>query len=219
MVARGLTIGCAVLALGAVGPRLCGSCGFQGQGRRPASQSYPADGPGASVVVSEGGKIVYQGGRGLADLDAKRPVTPQTVFRIGSITKQFAAAVVLQLAAEGKLKLTDPISKYLPDYPQPGASATVAQLLNHSAGIQSYTAIPGWMVEANTNRAYTTAQLMAVFKDLPSPSKPGEAWAYNNSGYILVGALIEAVTRKPWHQAVDRAHRETARLVDLALRR
>ena len=202
MIARGLMIGSAFLALGAA-PASAVPADFKAKADALLSSSYAADGPGASVVVSEGGKIVYQGGRGLADLDAKRAVTPQTVFRIGSITKQFAAAVVLQLAAEGKLKLTDPISKYLPDYPQPGGSATVAQLLNHSAGIQSYTAIPGWMVEANTNHAYTTAELMAVFKDLPSPSQPGEAWAYNNSGYILVGALIEAVTGKPWYQAVD----------------
>lgn len=203
MIARGLMVGCAILALGTAAPASAVPADFKAKADALLRQSYSANGPGASVVVSEGGRIVYQSGRGLADLDANRPITSQTVFRIGSITKQFAAAVVLQLAAEGKLKLTDPISKFLPDYPQPGASATVAQLLNHSAGIQSYTAIPGWMVEANTNRAYTTAELMAVFKDLPSPSKPGEAWAYNNSGYILVGALIEAVTGKPWHQAVD----------------
>jgi CubicO group peptidase (beta-lactamase class C family) len=202
MVVRGLMVGCAAVALGAT-PAFAVPADFKAKADALLSASYAVDGPGASVVVSEGGKIVYQGGRGLADLESRRPITPQTVFRIGSITKQFAAAVVLQLAAEGKLKLTDPISKYLADYPQPGASATVEQLLNHSAGIQSYTGIPGWMVEANTNRAYTTAELTAVFKHLPAPSKPGETFAYNNSGYILVGALIEAVTGKPWHQAVE----------------
>jgi len=164
--------------------------------------AYPADGPGVSVVVSDHGKIVYVGTRGLANVAAKTPITPDTVFRIGSITKQFSAAVVLQLAAEGKLKLSDPLSKYLPNYPN-GAAITVEQLLNHSSGIQSYTGIPGWMVEANTARAYTTDQLVAVFKDLPAPDKPGAKWDYNNSGYILVGALIEAVTGKPWYRAVD----------------
>ena len=176
--------------------------GFAAKADAILAEAYPADGPGASVVVSDHGKIVYQGSRGLADLAAKRPITPQTVFRIGSITKQFSAAVVLQLAAEGKLKLSDPISKYLPDYPG-GAGITISELLNHTSGIQSYTGIPGWMVEANTNRAYTTRQLIAVFKDQPPVTKPGEAWAYNNSGYILVGALIEAVTGKPWYQAVE----------------
>ncbi|MDQ3079726.1 MAG: beta-lactamase family protein [Pseudomonadota bacterium] len=168
------------------------------------AQSYAADGPGASVVISEGGKIVYQSQRGLADIATKRPIIAATVFRIGSITKQFSAAVVLQLAAEGKLELSDPISKFLPDYPQPGGSATVAQLLNHTVGIQPYTAIPGFMDEASTNRPYTTEQLIAVFKDKPAPSKPGEKFEYNNSGYILVGALIERITGNSWSAEVER---------------
>ena len=165
------------------------------------AQSYAASGPGASVVISEGGKIVYQGQRGLADIATERTITPATVFRIGSITKQFSSAVVLQLAAEGKLKLSDPLSKYLPYYPN-AAAITVQQLLNHTSGIESYTGIPGWMVEANTNKAYTTEQLIAEFKDQPAPSKPGAAFAYNNSGYVLVGALIEAVTGNRWSDEV-----------------
>jgi CubicO group peptidase (beta-lactamase class C family) len=124
------------------------------------------------------------------------------VFRLGSITKQFTAAVVLQLVAEGKMSLDDPVSRFFPDYPQPGASATVRQLLNHTSGIQSYTSIPGWMTEANTNRPYTTAEAVAVFRDLPSPTRPGQAWQYNNSGYTLLGAIIEQVTGRPWHRQV-----------------
>ncbi len=166
------------------------------------ASAWPADGPGAAVIVTEKGKVVYARGRGLADIHAKRPITPDTVFRIGSIAKQFSAAALLQLVADGKVSLDDPLSKFLPDYPQPGASATVRQLLNHSSGIASYTSIPGWMVEANTDKAYTTAQMIDLFKALPPPSKPGEAWTYNNSGYVLVGAIIEKVTGKPWHQAV-----------------
>ena len=106
----------------------------------------------------------------MADVDAKRPITPQTVFRIGSITKQFSAAVVLQLAAEGKAQARRPALQISsPIIPSRAPSATVAQLLNHTVGIQSYTGIPGWMVEANTNRAYTTEQMIAVFKDMPAP--------------------------------------------------
>lgn len=165
--------------------------------------SFPAAGPGAAVIVTDDGRTVYEAGRGLADIAAKRPITPATVFRIGSITKQFSAAIILQLAAEGKLALDDKVSKFLPGYPAPGGEATVAQLLNHTVGIQSYTGIPGWMVEANTNKAYSTEQMIALFKDLPAPSKPGEKWDYNNSGYVLVGAVIEKVTGMPWHQAVD----------------
>jgi CubicO group peptidase (beta-lactamase class C family) len=146
---------------------------------------------------------VYEGAQGLADIAANRPITADTVFRMGSITKQFSAAIMLQLAAEGKLSLDDKLSKFLPDFPKPGADATVAQLLNHTVGVQSYTNIPGWMVEKNTARAYTTEEMIAQFKDLPSPSKPGEKWDYNNSGYVLVGAVIEQVTGKPWYQNVE----------------
>ncbi len=166
-------------------------------------QSYPANEPGAAVIVTEHGKILYARGRGLADLQAKKPITPDTVFRLGSITKQFAASVVLQLVHEGKLSFDDPLSKFFPGYPQPGASATVRQLLNHTSGIQDYTEIPGWMVEANSNKPYTTQQLIDVFKDKPAQFKPGEKWSYDNSGYILIGGIIEKVTDKPWYQAVD----------------
>ena len=92
-------------------------------------------------------------------------------------------------------------------------------MLNHTVGIQSYTGIPGWMVEANTNRAYTTEQLIAVFKDLPAPSKPGEKWAYNNSGYVLVGALIEKVTGNRWSQEVDERIAKPLGLATIARRR
>jgi D-alanyl-D-alanine carboxypeptidase len=164
--------------------------------------AYPADGPGAAVIVTRGGQVIYSAGRGLADVGTRRPITPDSVFRYGSITKQFTAAIVLQLVAEGRISLDDPLSRFFPDYPQPGAAATVRQLLNHTSGIQSYTGIPGWMTEANTSRAYTTAEMIALFRDRPSPTPPGQAWAYNNSGYVLLGAIIEQVTGKPWHQAV-----------------
>jgi D-alanyl-D-alanine carboxypeptidase len=164
--------------------------------------AYPADGPGAAVIIVEHGKTVYAAGQGLADLEAKTPITPQTAFRLGSITKQFSSAVLLQLIEEGKVSLDDPISRYLAGFPEPGASATVRQLLNHTSGIQSYTSIPGWMTEANTGRAYTTEQMIGLFRDMPSPARPGEKWDYNNSGYVLVGAIVEKVTGKPWHQAV-----------------
>ena len=167
------------------------------------ASAFPADGPGVSVIVTDDGETVYAGGRGLADVEAGTAVTPETVFRLGSISKQFTAAVILQLVQEGRISLDDPISRFFPDYPQPGAGATVAQLLNHTSGIQSYTGIPGWMVEANTDRAYTTAEMINLFRDLPSPSAPGERHDYNNSGYVLLGAIIEQVTGMPWHQAIE----------------
>jgi CubicO group peptidase (beta-lactamase class C family) len=165
--------------------------------------AFPADGPGGTVIITRGGRTIYAAARGLADVEARRPIRPNSVFRLGSITKQFTAAVILQLVQEGKVSLDDPVTRFFPDYPQPGGSATVRQLLNHTSGIQSYTSIPGWMVEANTNRPYTTAEAIAVFRGLPSPTPPGQVWAYNNSGYTLLGAIIEKATGKPWHQAIE----------------
>jgi D-alanyl-D-alanine carboxypeptidase len=195
-----LLVACAVVSLSA--PAAAVPADLAAKADKIVDDSWKADGPGAAVIITEHGKTVYERGRGLADVATKTPISPTTVFRIGSITKQFSAAVLLQLAHEGKLSLDDPLSKFFPDYPQPGASATVRELLNHTSGIQDYTEIPGWMVAANTNKPYTTQQLIDVFKDKPAQFKPGEKWSYDNSGYILVGAIIEKVTGKPWDQAV-----------------
>jgi CubicO group peptidase (beta-lactamase class C family) len=193
----------AAAALMAAAPVQALPADFKARADALLKQSFPEAGPGAAVIVTDDGKTVYEAGRGLADVEAKTPITPATVFRMGSITKQFSAAIMLQLVAEGKVALDDRLSKFLPDYPKPGADATIAQLLNHTVGVQSYTGIPGWMVEKNTARAFTTEQMIAEFKDLPAPSKPGEKFDYNNSGYVLVGAVIEKVTGKPWHVNVD----------------
>ena len=176
--------------------------GFKAKADSLLAEAYAANGPGAAVIVTENGKTVYAAGRGLADIERKTPIGPSTIFRMGSITKQFTAAAVLRLAEQGKLSLDDPLSKFLPAYPAPGTTATVRQLLNHTSGVMPYTNIPGWMVEAKTGKAYSTEQLIAEFKDLPAPSKPGEKWSYNNSGYVLLGAVLEKVTGKPWDQAV-----------------
>ena len=193
----------AAMALAMAVPAQAIPADFQQKADALLKQSYPDAGPGAAVIVTDDGKTVYAAGQGLADIAAKQPIAPDTIFRLGSITKQFSAAIMLQLAAEGKLSLDDKLSKFFPDYPKPGADATLAQLLNHTVGVQSYTGIPGWMVEANTARAYTTEEMIAEFKDMPAPSAPGEKFAYNNSGYVLVGAVIEKVTGKPWHQVVE----------------
>ncbi len=193
----------AVGALLLAGPALALPKDFKAQADAIVAASAAADGPGIQVAVSEHGRIVYTAERGMADIAAKRPITAATEFRIGSITKQFASAVLLQMVGEGKVALDDPLSKFLPTFPG-GRGITVRQLLNHTSGIQSYTDIPGWMVEANTARPYSTEQLVAVFRDLPPVKKPGEAWAYNNSGYVLVGAIIEALAKRPWHEEVAR---------------
>lgn len=164
--------------------------------------AYPDDGPGASVIVTQNNETLFIHGQGLANIANGTPVTSDTVFRYASITKQFAAATLMLLAEEGLVDLDAPIGDYLIDYPEPGRSIPVRHLLNHTSGIPSYTSIPGWMTEANTAKAYTTDDMIAVFKDLPADFAPGDRFAYNNSGYLLLGAVIEAVTGQSWADAV-----------------
>src|SRR5918993_4068480 len=153
----------AAAALTVAAPAQAIPADFKARADALLKKSFPDAGPGAAVIVTDDGKVVYEAGQGLADVEAKTPITPGTVFRIGSITKQFSAAIMLQLVAEGKVSLEDKLSKFFPDYPKPGADATVAQLLNHTVGVQSYTGIPGWMVEKNTARPYTTEEMIAQF--------------------------------------------------------
>jgi len=115
----------AAAALAMAAPTEAIPADFKAKADALLKQSYPAAGPGAAVIVTDDGKVVYEGAQGLADIAANRPITAQTVFRMGSITKQFSAAIMLQLAAEGELSLDDKLSKFLPDFPKPGADATI----------------------------------------------------------------------------------------------
>jgi D-alanyl-D-alanine carboxypeptidase len=175
---------------------------FAAQADALVQAAFPADGPGAAVIVTRGGRVLYSGGRGLADIEASRPITPDSVFKLGSIVKQFTAALVLQLVAEGRISLDNPISRFFPDFPEPAARATVRQLLNHSSGINDYSKIPGWIAQART-RSWTTAELVAEVRNRPAKSEPGTAWEYNNAGYMMLGAIVEQVTGKAWHEALD----------------
>jgi CubicO group peptidase (beta-lactamase class C family) len=161
------------------------------------AETYPADGPGAAVLVVRGDEVLYRGARGLASVELGVPLSADQSFRIGSVTKQFAAAGLLKLIDAGKVGLDDPLSKFLPDFPN-GAKITVRQLLDHTSGIKSYTDIAGVM-NGPIRQDLGTAALIATFKDQPVDFTPGESWAYNNSGYVLVGAVIEAASGKPWH--------------------
>lgn len=158
---------------------------------RVLEYAYPADEPGAAALVARDGDVLYRGAAGLADLELGVPLEPGMVFEIGSITKQFTAAAIMMLAEEGKLGLDDPLTKFLPDYPAAvGERVTVEHLLTHTSGIVSYTGIPGYMAE-EIRKDLTVRELVDVFKDLPPEFEPGERYAYNNSGYVLLGAIIE----------------------------
>ncbi|MBK6407127.1 MAG: serine hydrolase [Holophagales bacterium] len=154
------------------------------------AKAIPADGPGAVVIAVKDGKTVFRKAYGMANLELGVPLAPDSVLRLGSITKQFTATAVLMLAEEGKLALSDPITKFLPGYPTHGHVITVEHLLNHTSGIRSYTGIPGYM-GTKIQADLTPAQLIDAFKSEPMDFAPGERWQYNNSGYVLLGAVIE----------------------------
>lgn len=160
-----------------------------------------ADGPGMAVLVARGDAVLFRGARGMASVELGVPLSPDHVFRIGSVTKQFAAAGLLRLVDDGKVALADPLSKFLPDYPG-GEAITIAQLLNHTSGIQSYTNIPGYM-DQEIRKDLDTSALVAVFKDMPVEFAPGAGWNYNNSGYVLVGAVIEKASGMPWQRWLE----------------
>lgn len=166
------------------------------------SSAYAPDGPGAAALVARGGEILFLGAAGMADLELGVPLAPDMVFEIGSITKQFTAAAIMMLAEEGKLAVGDPITKHLPDYPSYGTGITIEHLLTHTSGIVSYTGIPGYMA-SKVMQDVTPAELIDVFKDLPVEFAPGERWAYNNSGYILLGAIVEAASGMSYADFVE----------------
>ncbi len=162
------------------------------------SKAYPAGEPGAAVIVVKNGKTLLRKGYGLADVELGVKVEPDMVFRLGSITKQFTATAILLLAEQGKLSLSDDMTKFFPDYPAKGRVVTVEHLLTHTSGIKSYTGIPAW--RAMWRKDMTVGELIDLFKNEPPDFAPGERWAYNNSGYVLLGAIIEKVSGQTYEQ-------------------
>ena len=153
-----------------------------------------------SVLVAEHGAILLNKGYGYRNAADKAVNDEHTIFQLGSITKQFTAAIILKLQQEKKLSVSDKLSKYFPNYPK-GDSITIEQLLTHTSGIYNYTNDEKFMANEVTKPA-TREKIMAMFKDKPLDFSPGTNWSYSNSGYSLLGYIIEAVTKKPYEQAV-----------------
>lgn len=162
---------------------------------------YPAGQPGAAVMVSRNGKTIFRGAFGMADLELGVPLQADMVFRLGSITKQFTAVAILILEEEGKLKLSDDIRRFLPDFPQKSKPIRIEHLLTHSSGVRSYTDLPEWL--NLWRKDMKLDELIALFKDLPLEFEPGSNWKYSNSGYILLGAVIEKASGMSYKDFVE----------------
>lgn len=150
---------------------------------------FKPDAPGAAVIVTKDGVPVFRKAYGLADPDRNLPLQPEMQLRLGSITKQFTAVAILMLAEQGKLSLQDDITRFLPGYPAQGQRITLEQLLQHTAGIRNYTAMMSFPFIAGQDKS--VREMIDYFKDEPLDFAPGQRWAYSNSGYFLLGAVIE----------------------------
>jgi CubicO group peptidase (beta-lactamase class C family) len=156
-----------------------------------------------AVLVARGGQPVFRQSYGLANHEFSIPNTPRTKFRVGSVSKQFTSAAILLLEQRGKLKLTDPVSKHLPDWPRPWGEVTIHHLLSHTAGLPRLTTQALLDVSAFSRATPSPFQKLGdLFKDgeelQPLDFKPGENWAYSNVGYIMLSMIIEKVAGKSY---------------------
>lgn len=154
-----------------------------------------------SVLVAQDGKVLLDKGYGFANLEWEVPNTPTTKFRLGSITKQFTAASILLLEERGKLKVEDPVKKYMPDAPAAWDKITIFHVLTHTSGIPSFTGFPDF--ESHEAQAMTPEKLVEWFRDKPLDFEPGTKWNYSNSGYVLLGYLIEKISGQSYSDFVQ----------------
>jgi CubicO group peptidase (beta-lactamase class C family) len=154
-----------------------------------------------AALVARDGKVLLSKGYGFANLEWGVLNSPASKFRLGSITKQFTAACILLLEERGKLKVDDPVKKYMTDAPAAWDKVTIFNLLTHTSGIPSFTGFPDY---ASTEAIATTPEkLVARFRDKPLEFQPGEKWNYSNSGYVLLGYLIEKISQQSYSEFVQ----------------
>jgi CubicO group peptidase (beta-lactamase class C family) len=156
------------------------------------------DSPGGAIVVVKDGKVVFQRGFGCADLEHNIPITPKTVFKVGSTAKHFTALAITVLSVEGKLSLDDDVRDYVPEVPEFSHKITIRQLLNHTSGLRDYAAA---MMMLGLSEAVTKQHF---FKYLRRQQRlnfaPGSAYAYSNTGYVLAAEIVARVTEKSFRE-------------------
>lgn len=193
-----------VLAMAIMGPDLVQSEQSYADKANNLVDSYVrSDLFSGSILVARGDQLLFRKAFGLADREWDIPNTPQTKFRIGSVTKQFTATAILQLVERGQLKLDDPISKYYTNAPSFWQKVTIQHLLTHTSGIPSYTLLPDFRAKiAKIDR--TPKEIIDLTRDQPLEFEPGTAFAYDNTGYILLGYVIEKLSRHSYAQYLQK---------------
>jgi CubicO group peptidase (beta-lactamase class C family) len=162
---------------------------------------YKSGEPGATVLVAKGGKVLYRKAFGMANMELDVAMKPEMVFEIGSMTKQFTAVSILMLMEQGKLSLTDNVTKFIPDYPTHGHKITIHHLLTHTSGIKSYTGMQEWA--PLWRKDLTPSEMIDVFKNQPMDFAPGEKYLYNNSAYFMLGYIIEKASGQTYQQFLE----------------
>jgi CubicO group peptidase (beta-lactamase class C family) len=157
---------------------------------------------GLSIGVMKAGKVIVAKGYGMSDVENEVAAMPETVYCIASITKQFTAASILGLVAAGRIGLEDDLSKYVPEFDTQKHKVTIRQLLNHTSGIPSYTTL-GDEVKTNRSLKFSHEDLLAMIKGVQFDFEPGTNWRYNNSGYYLLGMIIERVSGKSYADFIE----------------
>ena len=165
------------------------------------SEQFKTDEPGVTALVSRNGQIIYKKAFGMANLELNAPMQVDNVFWIASIGKQFTAVAILQLMEQGKLNLQDEITKFIPDYPTQGNKITIEHLLTHTSGIHNYSGMKDPEKKLTTD--CTPNEVIDFFKNLPMRFAPGTKWEYSNSGYFLLGYIIEKITGKPYSEYLE----------------
>jgi CubicO group peptidase (beta-lactamase class C family) len=192
----------AVLALAAVSPTVLAQAPPDVTRMEQIVESYvSASQFMGSVLVARGNDIVLDKGYGFADLEWDVPNSPTTKFRLGSVTKQFTAASILLLEERGKLSVNELVKKYIPDTPAAWDKITIFNLLTHTSGIPNFTSFPEY--RKMEPFPATPEQLVALFRDKPLDFQPGERWSYSNSGYVLLGYLIEKISGESYEKFVQ----------------
>jgi len=155
-------------------------------------------GPGAVVLIAKADRIIYRDARGSANIELNVPLSATDTFRIASVSKMFTAAMILKLSEDGKLSLSDPLSKFIHTFPN-GEEITIRELLNHTSGVSDTAQefVPG----LSRRDVDTATQVSAIAKRTPDFA-PGTHWSYSNAGYVLLGAVIENVTGERWYDAI-----------------
>ena len=164
--------------------------------RRRAKENIPA----ISVAILKNGEVVKQKGYGLADVELNVPATQESIYQLGSITKIFTAEAIMLLERDGKLKLDDKLSKHYANIPAAWNNITIRHLVSHTSGIKNFTSLPAY--RENRRKEYAREEFFEMVKDFPLEFEPGEKWNYSNTGYLLLGLVIEEVNGQTYEEFV-----------------